>query len=103
MNVIIVNMNSKDFSKAINNLIVSGFDKLESVGCLLDSDVGSVYPMNEDGAPDWSNEINLYQDEVSDEWVKSLSKEDIKKCYPFLEGNNSTNPNYEKYFLNPNI
>ena len=66
-NVIIVNMNSKDFLKAINNLIVSGFDKLESVGCLLDSDVGSVYPMNEDGSPDWSNEINLYQDEVSDE------------------------------------
>ena len=96
-------MNSKDFSKAINNLIVSGFDKLESVGCLLDSDVGSVYPMNEDGSPDWSNEINLYEDEVSDEWVKSLSKEDIEKCYPFLEGNNSTNPNYEKYFLNPNI
>ena len=35
-------MNSKDFSKAINNLIVSGYDKLESVGCFLDSDVGSV-------------------------------------------------------------
>ena len=41
-------------------------------------------------------------DEVSDEWVKSLSKEDIQKCYPFLEGNNSTNPNYEN-ILNPNI
>ena len=57
------------FSKVINSMIVNGFDKLESVGCLLDSDVGSVYPMNSDGSPDWSNEINLYEDEVSDESV----------------------------------
>ena len=95
--------NNTLLTNAVNQMIINGFHKLESVGCLLDSDVGSVYPMNEDGSPDWNNETNLYKDEVSDEWVKSLSKEDIEKCYPFLEGNNLTNPNYEKYFLNPNI
>jgi len=74
----------EDFSKAVNMMIVSGFDVLESVGCLLDSDVGSVYPMNEDGSPDWDNEINLYQDEVSDEWINSLSKKDLNLIKPFI-------------------
>ena len=74
----------EDFSKAVNMMIVNGFDVLESVGCLLDSDVGSVYPMNEDGSPDWDNEINLYQDEVSDEWINSLSKKDLNLIKPFI-------------------
>ena len=76
-------MNSKDFSKAINNLIVSGYDKLESVGCFLDSDVGSVYPIYiEDGEEkcDFSLEISLYEDEVSSDWIESLSPEDYEKC-----------------------
>ena len=76
-------MNSKDFSKVINNLIVSGYDKLESVGCFLASDVGSVYPIYiEDGEDkcDYNLEISLYEDEVSLDWIESLSPEDYEKC-----------------------
>jgi hypothetical protein len=90
-------------NETINNLIVSGFTPLNSVGSLLDEDTGQIYPQLEDGSPDWDNALSLYEDEVSDEWVISLSKEDAQKCYPYLEGNNTTNPNHEKYFLNPNI
>ena len=77
------NMNSKDFSKAINNMIVSGYDKLESVGCFFDSDVGSVYPIYvENGKEkcDFELEISLAEDEVSLDWIESLSKEDYEKC-----------------------
>ena len=90
-------------SETINKFIMSGLIELKSVGSYLDPDVGVVYPIEEDGTPDYGCSISLYEDEVSDEWVMSLSKEDIEKCYPYLEGNNTTNPNHEKYFLNPNI
>ena len=37
-------------TETINKLIVSGYDKLQSVGGYLDSDVGSFYPIYiEDG------------------------------------------------------
>ena len=80
-------MNSKDFSKAINNMIVSGYDKLESVGCFLDSDVGSVYPIyieNGEEKCDFSLEISLFEDEVSSDWIESLSPEDYEKCKVWL-------------------
>jgi|TARA_B100000073_G_scaffold325838_1_gene309990 hypothetical protein len=81
------NMNSKNFSKAINNMIVSGYDKLESVGCYLDSDVGSVYPIyieNGEEKCDYNLEISLYEDEVSLDWIESLSPEDYEKCKVWL-------------------
>ena len=81
------NMNSKNFSKAINNMIVSGYDKLESVGCFLDSDVGSVYPIyieNGEEKCDFNLEISLYEDEVSADWIESLSREDYEKCKVWL-------------------
>ena len=90
-------------SETINKFIMSGLIELKSVESYLDPDVGCVYPIEEDGTPDYGCSISLYEDEVSDEWVMSLSKEDAEKCYPYLEGNNTTNPNHEKYFLNPNI
>jgi len=80
-------MNSKNFSKAINNMIVSGYDKLESVGCYLDSDVGSVYPIyieNGEEKCDYNLEISLYEDEVSLDWIESLSPEDYEKCKVWL-------------------
>jgi hypothetical protein len=80
-------MNNKNtlLTNAVNQMIINGFDKLESVGCLLDSDVGSVYPMNEDGTPDWSLEISLIDDEVSYEWLDALSEIDYQKIKPFLQ------------------
>lgn len=81
-----------------NNLI-----ELKSVDCYLDKDKGIIYPINKNNTPDFNCEISLFKDEVSLEWITSLSKEDIKECYPFLEGNNLTNPNKDKYFLNTNL
>ena len=80
-------MNNKNtlLTNAVNQMIINGFDKLESVGCLLDSDVGSVYPMNEDGTPDWSLEISLIDDEVSYEWLDALSEVDYQRIKPFLQ------------------
>ena len=70
-------------TETINKLIVSGYDKLESVGCYLDSDVGSVYPIyieNGEEKCDYNLEISLYEDEVSLDWIESLSPEDYEKC-----------------------
>ncbi len=80
-------MNNKNtlLTNAVNQMIINGFDKLESVGCLLDSDVGSVYPMNEDGTPDWSLEISLINDEINYEWLDALSEVDYQRIKPFLQ------------------
>lgn len=80
-------MNNKNtlLTNAVNQMIINGFHKLESVGCLLDSDVGSIYPMNEDGTPDWNLEISLIDDEVSYEWLDALSEIDYQKIKPFLQ------------------
>jgi hypothetical protein len=75
--------NNTLLTNAVNQMIINGFHKLESVGCLLDSDVGSVYPMNEDGTPDWNCEISLIDDEVNSEWWETLSPEDYKLCKEF--------------------
>ena len=77
--------NTTLLTNAVNQMIINGFQKLESVGCLLDSDVGSVYPMNEDGTPDWSLEISLIDDEVSYEWLDALSEVDYQRIKPFLQ------------------
>ena len=77
--------NNTLLTNAVNEMIINGFHKLESVGCLLDSDVGSVYPMNEDGTPDWSLEISLIDDEVSYEWLDALSEVDYQRIKPFLQ------------------
>ena len=77
--------NNTLLTNAVNQMIINGFHKLESVGCLLDSDVGSVYPMNEDGTPDWNCEIALLEDEVSYEWLDALSEVDYQKIKPFLQ------------------
>ena len=74
-------------TETINKLIVSGYDKLESVGCYLDSDVGSVYPIyieNGEEKCDYNLEISLYEDEVSSDWIESLSPEDYEKCKVWL-------------------
>ena len=74
-------------TKTINKLIVSGYEKLESVGCYLDSDVGSVYPIyieNGEEKCDYNLEISLYEDEVSSDWIESLSDEDYEKCKVWL-------------------
>jgi len=74
-------------TETINKLIVNGYDKLESVGCYLDSDVGSVYPIyieNGEEKCDYNLEISLYEDEVSSDWIESLSPEDYEKCKVWL-------------------
>ena len=72
-------------TKTINNMIISGFTPLNSVGSLLDSDTGTIYPQLENGNPDWDCPISLYDDEVSAEWLDSLSNEDYKTIEPFLD------------------
>ena len=67
-------------SKTINNLIMSGLIELKSVGCLLDSDIGVVYPQNEDGTPDYNCPISLYEDEPAADWWEALSDEDYDLC-----------------------
>ena len=75
--------NNTLLTDAVNQMIINGMIKLESVGCLLDSDVGSVYPMNEDGTPDWNLEISLIDDEVASDWWEALSSEDYELCKEF--------------------
>ena len=72
-------------TKTINNLIVSGFTPLNSVGSLLDEDTGTIYPQLEDGSPDWDCPISLYDNEVSSEWYDELSAEDYQLVKPYIQ------------------
>ena len=47
-------------------------------------DTGQIYPQLEDGNPDWDCPISLYDDEVSSEWIESLSSDDYNVCKPYL-------------------
>ena len=77
-------MDAEKLTKAVNQMIINDMIELESVGCLLDTDVGSVYPILKNGEPDWENEFSLL-DEVSDEWIHTLSEKDFKICKDFLQ------------------
>jgi len=72
-------------TKTINNLIVSGFTPLNSVGSLLDEDTGTIYPQMIDGSPDWDCPIYLYDNEVSSEWYDELSEEDYQLVKPYIQ------------------
>jgi hypothetical protein len=71
-------------SETINKFIMSGLTELKSVGSYLDTDIGVIYPIEEDGTPDYGCSISLYDDEVSSEWIESLSDEDYNICKPYL-------------------
>ena len=71
-------------SETINKFIMSGLTELKSVGSYLDEDIGVIYPIEEDGTPDYGCSISLYDDEVSSEWIESLSDEDYNVCKPYL-------------------
>ena len=71
-------------SETINNLIMSGLIELKSVGSYLDTDIGVVYPMEEDGSPDYDCAISLVDDEVASDWYDGLSKEDYQIVKPFI-------------------
>lgn len=59
--------------------------ELKSVGSMVDLESGIIYPQNEDGSPDLDMDISLYDDEVSAEWLDSLSNEDYTTIEPFLD------------------
>lgn len=71
-------------SETINKFILSGLIELKSVESYLDPDIGVVYPIEEDGTPDYGCDISLYDDEVSAEWLGELSKEDYNIIKPYL-------------------
>ena len=58
--------------------------ELKSVGSYLDYQSGVIYPMNVDGSADRECEISLIDDEVSSEWIESLSSEDRFMCKKFI-------------------
>ena len=49
--------------------------ELESVGSVIDSETGIVYPLFENG--DIDLDMGVEFDEASDEWLESLSENDI--------------------------
>ena len=51
--------------------------KLDSVGSVLDTNKLVVYPLNSDGTVDKNNGVGV--NELSQEWISSLSKRDITK------------------------
>ena len=62
--------------------------ELPSVGSLLDTDTGCIYPqygVEKGEGPDLSLEISLYDGEVSMDWYDSLSKEDYKLVKPYIQ------------------
>ena len=69
----------------MKDIIGSALVELKSVGSLLDIDCGLIYPQLEDGSPDWGCEISLYDDEVSSEWLDSLSDVDYELVKPYIQ------------------
>jgi hypothetical protein len=57
---------------------------LESVGSVLNTKQGIIYPQNADGSYDKNFSISLVEDEVNAEWYKELSTEDYELIKPFL-------------------
>ena len=49
---------------------------LNSVGSFVDLDNGMVYPANEDNTPDL--DCGVHFDDLSSEWVESITDEDIQ-------------------------
>ena len=59
--------------------------QLKSVGSLLDTDTGMIYPQfSGSDLPDLSCEISLLDGEVSSDWYDELSEEDYKLVKPFI-------------------
>jgi hypothetical protein len=50
--------------------------KLESVGCVLDSNTGIVYPMLADGTTDLEDD-GVHLEDVTEEWGEALSVDDM--------------------------
>ena len=57
---------------------------LESVGSVLNTKCGVIYPQNADGSYDKNFPISLVEDEVNAEWYDGLSKEDYQIVKPFI-------------------
>ena len=57
---------------------------LESVGSVLNTKQGIIYPQNADGSYNKNYSISLVEDEVNAEWYKELSTEDYELIKPFL-------------------
>jgi hypothetical protein len=51
------------------------FVSLESVGCVIDTNEFLVHAQMEDGSVDLENGVHI--DDVSEEWVRSLSSKDF--------------------------
>ena len=62
--------------------------ELPSVGSLLDTDTGCIYPqygVEKGEGPDLSCEISLYDEEVSSDWYDGLSEVDYKLVKPYIQ------------------
>tara|TARA_Y100000593_G_C4064562_1_gene216079 strand:- start:255 stop:488 length:234 start_codon:yes stop_codon:yes gene_type:complete len=58
--------------------------KLNSVGSILDTKTGMVYPQNNDGTPDLNCGTDIF--ECCEEWTNSLDKKDLHSVYVFMFG-----------------
>jgi len=59
------------------------FVSLESVGCVIDTNEFLVHAQMEDGSIDLENGVHI--DEVSEEWMSTLSIEDFVKVGKVIE------------------
>ncbi len=57
---------------------------LKSVGSYLDDEKGIIYPAFSNNTPDTDLPISLVDDEVSSDWIESLSREDYLRVEKFL-------------------
>jgi hypothetical protein len=51
--------------------------KLNSVGCFIDTETLFTYPMLQDGTCDMSDGTKVHLDDTDDEWFDSLSDDDF--------------------------
>ena len=58
--------------------------KLNSVGSILDTKDGMVYPQNNDGTPDLNCGVDIF--ECCEEWINSLNKKDLHSVNVFMFG-----------------
>ena len=56
----------------------NNFFNLDSVGSVLNTENGLVYPMLADGDFDIDNDDGVYLEDIDGEWVAGLSSEDVE-------------------------
>ena len=77
----------KELNKIKENKMSMNVLMLESVGSCIDTD-NVTHPLNEDGTPEMDEGMSTHVGDCNDEWLGSLSSEDLSAMNDWVWNNN---------------